>query len=313
MPDHMKILIAHDGSPAADLAVDDLRLAGLPDDVEALVLSVTERWLPPPSFLGSGVPADVVAFSSGVEAVVAMARAVAEKIGPRFPGWRVHSEAATGSPAAEVIRRAEEWKARLIVTGSHGRSGLGRLLLGSVSQAIANRARSSVRIGRKAPWRPEPAAGDEARPLRILVGVDGSHGSEVAVKEVAERRWPPGTEVRIITCVGPFPTVAGLAGGEADAVPAEPAFAEEVSRAKALAELSARPIERARLRAAISVCIGDPRRRLVAEAESWKADAIFLGSTGLSRIERIVLGSVASAIAARAGSTVEIVRPPVEG
>jgi nucleotide-binding universal stress UspA family protein len=306
----MKLLIAHDGSPAADAAVEDLPRAGLPDGVEALVLSVTELWLPPPSFLGAGVPADAAAFSSGIEAAAATARGAAERLGSRFPRWTIRSEAASGSPATEVLRRADEWKARLIVAGSHGRSGLGRLLLGSVSHGIVTRARASVRVGRKAPWQGDAAVEGAARPLRILVGADGSRGADIAVKEVAGRRWPPGTEIRLLTCVGPF--IGALEGSGPDAIPAGPGVAEEVSRAKALAELAARPLERAGLSVAASVCIGDPKRRLVAEAESWKADAIFVGSTGLSRLERFVLGSVAAAVAARAGSTVEIVRPAVE-
>ena len=45
----MKVLIAYDGSPCADAALDDLKRAGLPGAVEVLVVSVAEFWLPPPS------------------------------------------------------------------------------------------------------------------------------------------------------------------------------------------------------------------------------------------------------------------------
>src|SRR4029453_7657427 len=105
-------------------------------------------------------------------------------------------------------------------------------------------------------------AGDSIRPLRILVGFDGSHGAQVAVREVAERRWPAGTEGRLLPCMGPFPSISSFEGGLTDAILAEPGVAEEVSRAKALLEVAARPLERARLSVAISVCIGDPKRRL---------------------------------------------------
>ena len=43
----MKILIAYDGSGAAEAALDDLISAGLPDEAEVLVMSVAEVWLPP--------------------------------------------------------------------------------------------------------------------------------------------------------------------------------------------------------------------------------------------------------------------------
>lgn len=46
----MKILIAYDGSDSADTAIDGLQRAGLPDEnVEALVVSVSEVWLPEPA------------------------------------------------------------------------------------------------------------------------------------------------------------------------------------------------------------------------------------------------------------------------
>jgi nucleotide-binding universal stress UspA family protein len=47
---------------------------------------------------------------------------------------------------------------------------------------------------------------------------------------------------------------------------------------------------------------------LIAEAESWGADCIFVGARGMDRIDRFLLGSVSSALAARAHCSVEIVR-----
>ena len=50
----------------------------------------------------------------------------------------------------------------------------------------------------------------------------------------------------------------------------------------------------------------DPKRLLIAEAESWGADCIFVGARGMGRIERFLLGSVSSAVAARAHCSVEV-------
>jgi len=41
-----------------------------------------------------------------------------------------------GSPAAEIVRYAEENDCDLIVMGTHGRSGVGRLILGSVAERV---------------------------------------------------------------------------------------------------------------------------------------------------------------------------------
>ena len=57
----------------------------------------------------------------------------------------------------------------------------------------------------------------------------------------------------------------------------------------------------------------EPKRLLIAEAESWGADCIFVGARGgMGRIDRFLLGSVSSAVAARAHCSVEVARKPEE-
>ena len=51
---------------------------------------------------------------------------------------------------------------------------------------------------------------------------------------------------------------------------------------------------------------------LIAEAESWGADRIFVGARGMGGIDRFLLGSVSSAVAARAHCSVEVTRKPEE-
>jgi nucleotide-binding universal stress UspA family protein len=63
-------------------------------------------------------------------------------------GFRVESSVCEGDPRAEIIDRAEDWHADLIVLGSHGRKGLTRFLLGSVSEYVARHASCSVEIVR---------------------------------------------------------------------------------------------------------------------------------------------------------------------
>lgn len=48
--------------------------------------------------------------------------------------------------------------------------------------------------------------------------------------------------------------------------------------------------------------------QLVEEAETWNADCVFVGAKGTRGIERLLLGSVSSAVAARAHCSVEVVR-----
>ena len=56
-----------------------------------------------------------------------------------------------GDPKSKIINAAEAWGADLIVLGSHGRKGLQRFLLGSVSETDMRHAHCSVEIVRLPP------------------------------------------------------------------------------------------------------------------------------------------------------------------
>jgi nucleotide-binding universal stress UspA family protein len=55
-----------------------------------------------------------------------------------------------GDPKSQILDVAKEWKADMIVVGSHGRTGLNRFLMGSVSQGVVNHAHCSVEVVRAA-------------------------------------------------------------------------------------------------------------------------------------------------------------------
>ena len=315
MSDKMKILIAYDGSACAEAALDDLQRAGLPDDAEAVVMSVTEVWLPapPPSSFevvemarAVHVPADMTRVyshnSPAVHAAQALADRAATRLRTNFPGWQVTTEAAAGSPRRELIHQADQWKPDLIVVGSHGHSMLGRLVLGSVSQGVLTDAHCSVRIARGRIEEPNS-------PVRIVIGVDGSDASAAAIREVASRRWAPLSEVKIISVTDPLS--AGLIGNLIQPVRnfVNETKVEEHEWLIELLKKSSEEFKTSSLKVSTQILEGDPRRDLAKAAEEWGADCIFVGSVGFnSRFERLVLGSISGAVAARAHCSVEVVR-----
>ena len=200
----MKLLIAYDGSEYADAALDDLTHAGLPSKGEAFVMTVAETWLPPPppsafEILEMARTSDSKLdlnrkYASGHQAVVdagEMAARAAARFRSNFPDWKVTHEVSWGSPTWELFSKAEEFNADLVIVGSHGRSAVGRLVLGSISQWLLNEARCSVRIARG-------RLDERDFPVRILVGIDGSRNSKAAVEQIAARNWPPLSEVRVV-------------------------------------------------------------------------------------------------------------------
>lgn len=313
MNERKKILIANDGSECADEAIDDLRRAGLPEEAEALIVSVAEVWLPPTDEdeaenleAAPPTPATVRQMWARREQIVKHAAELAERASKRvhhnFPHWTVRHEAIGGSPAWELLRLEREWRPSLIVVGSHGRTAIGRFVLGSVSQRVLTEARSSVRVARgKTP------VGE--RPQRIVIGVDGSASSLAAVKEVAVRRWTAGSEAHVVVVHDPLTptTIGSFIPPVAEAV--NVVNNEEWAWPDKLAEGAAEELRGASLTVSTIIEAGNPKRVLVDHAEAWEADSIFVGSTGFSsRIERLLLGSVSAAVAARAHCSVEVVR-----
>jgi nucleotide-binding universal stress UspA family protein len=146
--------------------------------------------------------------------------------------------------------------------------------------------------------------------MKILLATDGSKYSDEAVKELARRVWPSGTEVRILSVAHPIPLVADpiLVLGASYAESLE----EERKRARRDVASTAEEITRAipNLRVSTQVLEGSPKKEIVEEAERWRADLIMLGSHGYGPIERFLLGSVAQAVAVHAPCSVEIVRSP---
>jgi nucleotide-binding universal stress UspA family protein len=286
----MKILVAYDGSECADAALDDLRRAGLPSDSQIKVLSVVESWLPPPSGL------EIIEQIGRDQEYLILARRGGIRLVSMEPSWDVKSESGVGSPATVIIEKADEWDADLIVVGSHGRTALGQFFSGSVSQKVLHEARRSVRVARGRIEEPDT-------PVRIIIGVDGSKGAEAAIEAVASRKWPAGSEVRIVnaTWAAPQATSHRMIG------PVIEWLAEEKARVEKMIGEAVGKLTAAALRTEAVVKEENPKRLLIAEAESWGADCIFVGSKGMGRIDRFLLGSVSSAVAARAHCSVEVV------
>ena len=208
----MKILIAYDGSDCADAAIEDLSRAGLPDASNALILSVTETWLP--KDLENESLGDTLGFASS-ETFKQMRAAALEKIAEgeklaeaasllvsqKFPAWQVRHKSIGGFAEWGIVGEANEFKPDLIVVGSHGRGSVGRFVLGSVSLKVLSEAKCSVRVARASNIR---AAGDDS-PLRVVVAVDGSADSANAVETALRRDWLPETSVRLVSAVESLP------------------------------------------------------------------------------------------------------------
>jgi nucleotide-binding universal stress UspA family protein len=216
----------------------------------------------------------------------------------------VQSEAFADSPAWGIIKKAKAWKADLILVGAHGMTSAGRMLLGSISQIVATQASCTVRVVHN-------RAEDLRSPPRIVIGIDGSPCANTALKEAASRAWPKGTAFHLITAIDPRVKTSVLLPPSQKWLEGNDSVAHYwVGR---LMEAAA---DKLRSRGFAVTCLkkeGDPKKILVEEAERWGADVIFIGARGLGGVKHALMGSVSSAVAARAHCVVEIVRESVPG
>ncbi len=303
----MKILLAIDGSEYSLTAAEIIASRPWPPDSAVRILCVVRLPFTPTAETRTLPDSD---YSRMESVALEVAKAAVDAALTRFSENSVSSELSPcisseiilGHPQETLIAEADRWGADLIMLGSRGLGGFKRFLLGSVSTAVATHAHCSVEIARA----------DEAHPVRkthlkILLAVDGSEGSDAAVKAVLARPWPEGSTVKIIGAAEPprplTPELWALPNNYYQDW--EKGLGHQVHAAveKAAAQFAGKEMT-----VLPEVIKGPARAVILNEAESWGADLIVLGSRGVGGFERLLLGSVSHAVVTHAHCSVKIVR-----
>jgi nucleotide-binding universal stress UspA family protein len=141
----MKILIAIDGSDFSQAALKSVLDRPWPSNTEAKVMHVVE---PPSLLMGREMGAYDPEFEMVWKALREQAKDLVEKAADKLRAakFMVSTELVEGDPKSQIIDTANQWRADMIILGSHGRTGLGRFLMGSVSQDVVRHAHCSVEI-----------------------------------------------------------------------------------------------------------------------------------------------------------------------
>jgi nucleotide-binding universal stress UspA family protein len=145
------VLVPTDFSSAAEQALHVAR--SLARDHGAKLVLVTSP-LPPPTPLPNFV------YDPGVESVGNMehSRLELNRLAATITDLPVETQVVGGPPGPGIVQSAKGWNADLIVMGTHGRSGLSRLLMGSVAEHVVRHAACPVLTIKPAA---APAMGDE--------------------------------------------------------------------------------------------------------------------------------------------------------
>jgi len=265
--------------------IEELDAAGIPGEAEVLVVSVAERWLPASAVYEAVTKPRLARGKDHASSVAELGAAQAQA---RHPGWKVQHQGQAGSPARAIIQLARDWDARLVVAGSRGHGPMERLLIGSVSQKVANEAPCTVRVSRRK--RP-------SEELRLLLAYDARPGAEAAAAAIAARTWPKGTKVRLVAATG----FNGPPLGDCDV------SSDREFLARLLAPVS-QMLREAGLNVHTKIQEEDPKNLIVEEAVRWDAHCIFAGCNDHALVERMLLGTVSAALLSRAECSVEVVR-----
>lgn len=130
-----KILFPTDFSSLSDAALEHATSIARERGATLVILHVEES---PASYGGGemyyGIP------DPDSEALKIMLK----KIVPHDPNVPVEYHLVMGDPAAEIVRQADQTGSELIVMGTHGRTGVRRLLMGSVAEVVVRTAHCPV-------------------------------------------------------------------------------------------------------------------------------------------------------------------------
>jgi nucleotide-binding universal stress UspA family protein len=271
-----KILLAAEGSDDAALAAKAAVEVAMKTGAE---LHVVHAWHPVPS----------ARFESYIRAQLEQeAREVlieqAERI--KSDGADVaEAHLREGTAADEILDLAEEIDADLIVVGSRGLGSMKRLVLGSVSEAIAHHATRPVLVLRGGGWPPE----------RIVVGDDGSEAAESAGRLTALLGGLFQTKVLLVRTYPELPEI------DVEGRKFNPRLVDdELKREwRKLEERATRIGKVGGIHPAVRLSVGDPAACLLEAAEEDgppEKTLIATGSRGLGPVRRVRLGSVATKV-----------------
>ena len=286
-----RVLIASDGSPAADAALAAAGKFPWPAATRGRAVMARFPWLHTES---------EVAQAALVQSFDRAASATRRALGKR---WKDADVIIVEEPPTDaVLAEARRYGATMIVVGWRGHGTFRRLLVGSVSRAVASRAECPVLVVRAAP----------RAVRRFVVGYDGCANAERAVDLLAGLD-PRGCSAVLVNVIDLIPLPATLPrlprGSRREVVRAAVARRDEHHReAGAMLEPVVARLKRAGWSARYELRDAPPLDALLRASRDWRADVLVVGARSVSGIRRVLLGSVANGVLDRARVPVLIVR-----
>lgn len=289
-----RVLVATDGSPAAQAAVSTATSFPWPEGVQ-LSGVLAEH-----AYAGRALGSSLVMTAFGQSAQAAALKA-SGALAKRWPEARV--AVVRGLPVDAILREAKRLEADVIVTGWRGHGAFRRLLAGSVSRGVVRQAGCAVLVVRR-------TARDAQR---IVIGFDGSLHARRAVALVARLAPPRGGRVTLLTAVevirdAPSHALATHRMRAVVAAHGRRINRERVAAARRALERPARALATAGWKVDPTVTTGSPLDDLLEAVGDARARVLAVGARGAGGIEHLLVGSVAQGALDRSSVPVLIAR-----
>lgn len=204
----------------------------------------------------------------------------------------VHTSLVRDVPQS-IADHVDEFAPDLIIMCTHGRTGLGLRLFGSIAQEVVSLGKTPVMLV-------QPGAGSfECH--QILVPLDGDPVHEGGMQVAAKMASGCGASLHLITVIRTLGTLTGTKAATGRMLPGATSAVLELTQEEAEAYLGAKlkELEAQGVTAAASTLRGDPSEGIEKEAVRLKADVIALATHGRSGMQAFWAGSVAAAVAGR--------------
>jgi len=282
----LRVMFATDGSEPSRVAAECLAQLPLPagSTIRLATVLADDTWEIPP-YLRSAEREWALQNFAQAETVLAR------------EGVEIRHSLLIGEPAGEILHEAGATREDLLVLGTHGRSGLSGMLLGSVAVNVARHARQPVLVARRST--------PELR--RVILGVDGSEHATQATRLLTRFPWPADAQITVCHVTRPYVPLMGPEYTPSMWEIMADVRSQQVRDAEQFAGAAAAELRHAGLQAETVVREGDPAAELAQLAEEQGAGLIVVGARGISAIQALLVGSVADRVLRQAACSVLIV------
>lgn len=287
---YKRILLAVDDGDASKRALTEAARLKKVTGAVLKVLHVVQESIEDASYAPSAYYSKVTtAQRTAGEAVLAHAGDALRQEGVEHE--RQLSEIIGISVAQEIVRQADAWSADLIVMGTHGRRGLGQLLMGSNAESVLRAALAPVLLVRHQPDDSRrPSTSTDEFYARVLVPVDGSEMSLKGLERTLDCSRAVGAQVKVVHVQNkliPDGSAVPSTCYERAVVSLRQDSAAVIASAQAAAASRGLTIETE----IVEFVGGSVAHAILDAAKRWNADLIAMGTHGHRGRRRVTMGS----------------------